>query len=388
MRETREMIQSEPMQEVPLDYESRLKRITDKIGEEGLDFLIVTSLPSLAYAANIYQSLAWYVNTCVILSKDGEGVIVAPYSDIDRISEETWIKRIEPWNPPLRHMEERKFEEVVASIIRAKKYENPAIGIEDNLTWKQYTNLMTTLPEAQFRNSSTFMQQLMVIKEPEEIPLIRKVARLCDIGFEAALNHLRPGMSEVQLCGEIEYAMRKAGCDGYWVPNQAGTGKSVLLDHYPTQAVIEEDHIVKFGIHPSYKLYRGDIAATVTLKKPDPKFKHLADVCTEATEACIDIIRPGIRSCEIDAAFRTRMEAAGYGDYTGWYIGHGIGTGHLPPFISADDETVIEENMVIVINTMAVKKGQPGVVYETMVLVTKEGHERLNQNPIHLVELT
>lgn len=82
------------------------------------------------------------------------------------------------------------------------------------------------------------------------------------------------------------------------------------------------------------------------------------------------------------------MEAAGYGDYTGWYIGHGIGTGHLPPFISADDETVIEENMVIVINTMAVKKGQPGVVYETMVLVTKEGHERLNQNPIHLVELT
>src|SRR5699024_12260472 len=67
---------------------------------------------------------------------------------------------------------------------------------------------------------------------------------------------------------------------------QAGTGTAVLLDHYPTSKVIKEDHNVKFGIHPSYKLYRGDIAATVTLKKPSTKFKHLADVCTEATEAC------------------------------------------------------------------------------------------------------
>lgn len=374
-----------------LDYRSRLKRISRRMGEEGFDFLVLTSLPSLAYTANIFQSLAWYVNTCVVLSKDGESILVVPYSDFDRISSETWIEDIKTWNPPLRNMPEQKFEKVVADFIRKEGGANPVIGIESNLTWTQHGNLLSELSEAQFKPCNDFMSSLMMIKEPEEIPLIRKAANLCDVGFESALENIRPGMTEVQLCGEVEYAMRKEGCDGYWVPNQAGTagpGETVLLDHYPTQKVIQEDHIVKFGIHPSYKHYRGDIAATVTLKKPDPKFKHLADVCTEATEACIDIIRPGIRSRDIDAAFRSIMEKEGYGDYTGWYIGHGIGTGHLPPFIAGDDETVIQENMVLVINTMAVKENRPGVVYETMILVTENGYERLNRNPIHLVELT
>lgn len=373
--------------ETTINYKARLARIADRMKQEGYDFLILTSLPSLAYAANVYQSLAWYVNTCAVLSKEGMNSMVVPYSDVDRISLETWVEKIETWNPQLRNLKERKFEAVVAELIRSEGVKRPVIGVEGNLTWTQHQNLLKELPEAEFRPCDGMMQALMVIKEPEEIPLMRKVASLCDIGFEAALKNLKPGMSEVQLCGEVEYAMRKHGCEGYWVPNQAGTGTSVLLDHYPTQAVIQEDHIVKFGIHPAYKLYRGDIAATVTLKKPDPKFKHLADVCTEATEACIDIIKPGIRSCDIDAAFRTIMEKHGYGDYTGWYIGHGIGTGHLPPFISSEDQTIIEKNMVIVINTLAVKKNQPGVVYETMVLVTENGHERLNRNPIHLVEL-
>lgn len=375
--------------EKPINHKARLAKIVNKMNEEGFDFLMLTRLPSMAYAANLYQSLAWYTNTCVLLSRDGDSCVVAPYADVDRISTETWIERIEPWNPTLGQLKEVKFEKVIGDFVRARNIPNPVIGVEDNLSWQQYNNLKAELPNAEFRPCGPVINSVMVIKEEEELPLIRKVASLCDIGYEAALKNLKPGMSEVQLVGEVEYAMRQAGCEGYWVPNQAGTGEIVLMDHYPSQAVIRENHIVKFGIHPQYRLYCGDIAVTVTLKKPDPKFKHMADVCTEATLAAIDIIKPGIRSCEIDAVFRRIMNQHGYGDeYTGWYLGHGIGTGHQPPFISSDDQTVIEKNMVIVVNTMAVKKGEPGVVYETMLLVTENGYERLNRNPLHLVELT
>ena len=311
------------MVETNIKYEARLKRISKKMEQEGFDFIILTSLPNLAYAANIYQSLAWYVITCVVLSKEGDSTLIVPYSDIDRISSETWIDNIQTWNPPLRHMKEQKFEKVISEFVKKHGSKNPVIGIETNLTWTQHENIVSELVGAILKPCDPLMTSLMVIKEDEEIPLIRKAASLCDVGFEAVVNNLHPNMSEVQLCGEVEYAMRRAGCDGYWVPNQAGTagpGETVLLDHYPTQKVIKEDHIVKFGIHPSYKLYRGDIAATVTLKKPDSKFKHLADTCTEATETCIDVIRPGIRSCDIDAAYREVMERYNYGDYTGWYI--------------------------------------------------------------------
>lgn len=378
------------MLQTSINYKKRLDKISNAMNENGYDFVILTSLPTLAYSSNIYQSLAWYVNTCVVISKNGRSTIIVPYSDFERISNETWIEDIQTWNPPLKNRPERKFEKAISEFIQQENVTNPVIGIESNLTWTQHTNIINELSNAQFKPCGTLLENLMVIKEVEELPYVRKAANLCDIGYQAAIENVTPGMTEIELCGVIELAMRKEGCDGYWVPNQAGTygpGETVLLDKYPTDKVIKDDHIVKFGIHPSYKNYRGDICVTATFRKPEPAFKTLADVCAEATEACIDIIKPGIRSKDIDLTFRNIMEKNGYGDYVGWYIGHGIGTGHLPPFIASDDESIIQENMVIVINTMAVKGNEPGVVYETMVLVTKDGHERLNTNPIHLVEL-
>src|SRR5699024_10985910 len=197
-----------------IKYEARLQKVYKEMDRKGLDFLILTSLPSLAYTGNIFQNLAWYVNTCVILSRNGKSSIVIPYSDYNRISSETWIDNIQTWNPPLRNMKEKRFEEVVAEQISNENKSYNTIGVESNLTWIQNENLKVELPNSKFLECDSMIQNIMMIKEPEEIPLMRKVASLCDIGFNAAVENIKPGMTEVQLCGEIEYAMRKAGCDG------------------------------------------------------------------------------------------------------------------------------------------------------------------------------
>src|SRR5699024_4805655 len=101
------------MLQTEINYKKRLDKISNAMNENGYDFIILTSLPSLAYSSNIYQSLAWYVNTCVVISKNGRSTIIVPYSDIQRISSETWIEDIQTWNPPLKNRAERKFETTI-----------------------------------------------------------------------------------------------------------------------------------------------------------------------------------------------------------------------------------------------------------------------------------
>jgi Xaa-Pro dipeptidase len=362
------------------------------MAQKDVDVLMSTGLPTLAYTGHFYQSLAWYVNTAVLLGQNGASQVVLPVADVSRVAHETWIENIVPWNPAMFGRKERLFEQVVADFINS--YSGRAsgkvrVGIEANLGWRGQKALADLAPNAEWVAADDLLTDLMIIKEEEEIARMRKVASMCDVGFEAGLAALksRSVRTEVQLVGVVEKAMRDVGCEGYWVPNQAGTGKTVLLDHYPTSARIEPDHIVKFGCHPQFMLYRGDTCNTVALSRPEPEFERLARVCADATRDCIERLGPGVVASEVYDAFRRPMQEAGYEEYCTWYIGHGLGTGHQPPFVSPQSAEVLKPGMIVVINTMAVKEGRPGVVYETMCLIDDTGYEVLNKNPMELVVL-
>lgn len=367
-------------------FEKRIGRLQRIMHERGLDVVIATSLPSMAYIAGIYQSLAWYVNTAVVVPRSAEPAMFVPLADMERVTSETWITDVRPWNPTLGSQPARPFEAGIAQFIRdACGGGNLRAGVEANLSWQSHLRLGEQLDQVEWVDGGAALQQQMLVKDPEELRFVRKAAELCRIGYEAARDSVRVGLSESQLLGAVEQAMREHDCDGYWVPNQAGTGRAVMLDHYPSDRRIEQGDIVKVGIHPSYKNYRGDICATMSFDAPTGAFKDLCDYTAEATEQLIEAIRPGVRSSELDAIFRGRMESAGYGDRCRWYLGHGLGTGHLPPMIAPDDHTELVENMLLVVNTMAVKEGEPGLVLETMTLVTGDGVERLVGNPMELV---
>ncbi len=77
----------------------RYAKIQNKLREEKVDVFLGTSLRSLTYVGNVYQSFAWYVNTTILVPASGEAMLVGPLSDVARIATESWIPRVESWNP-------------------------------------------------------------------------------------------------------------------------------------------------------------------------------------------------------------------------------------------------------------------------------------------------
>ena len=90
----------------------------------------------------------------------------------------------------------------------------------------------------------------------------------------------------------------------------------------------------------------------------------------------------------MDAAARTVIAEAGYGDYFVHRTGHGIGMStHEHPYIVTGNTMPLAPGMAFSIEPGFYHQGRWGARIEDIVVVTADGCERLNQRPRDLVIL-
>lgn len=111
----------------------------------------------------------------------------------------------------------------------------------------------------------------------------------------------------------------------------------------------------------------------------DEESKRIYDIVRHANEAAEEIIKPGVRFCDIDRCAREIIEDAGYGPYFTHRLGHSIGLqDHEPGDVSSANETCVEAGMTFSIEPGIYLPGRTGVRIEDLVLVTETGCEVLN----------
>lgn len=109
----------------------------------------------------------------------------------------------------------------------------------------------------------------------------------------------------------------------------------------------------------------------------------------KAQEAAIQAVCPGAKGHEVDAAARSVIAAAGFGDYFVHGLGHGLGMQvHEAPAVRIDSADVLEPGMVITIEPGIYLPNWGGVRIEDDVLVTPDGGEVLTSVPKDLAAAT
>jgi Xaa-Pro dipeptidase len=380
------------------EYDARLKKIQARMGEQGIDALVASRLSTVGYVFGAF--VPW--RGVAVIPREGEPQLFVLGLDSERVKDDSFFKNVTGVAPlPGMAMWEQ-----ILSYLRVRGLEKGRIGvelghspirIETFLLASEYEILKDAFPQAKFENATHFLNEIFIIKDEAEIESFRQAAEICDLGLGVVLKELRVGMTETEVAGIAEHAMRKAGSELNWTftgGQEIGSGHRA--SYYwggctpPTRKRIERGDNVILDLHAMYNLYLGDLARNAIMGEPTPDQRELSDVFVAACNLLLESLKPGATYGEVADKMDAFMDRTGYRQYALPGYGHGIGilgNEYYPvvmnssvPYESKGD-LVLQPNMVEVAALVLNKPGVAGMRMEMTVLITKDGNEPLNKVP-------
>lgn len=364
--------------------EMRLKKATDEMEKRGLGGMVIFSdgtcsilRPSYLHYFSGFRPMG--VRNAAILSKTGEVVLlVEPYWDRIRASKKTWIKDVRGAKDFLKDLKEILKELNITGGIGVVGLKEMPLRVYEAIK-KEFNTVM---------NVDGIIEELAREKTEGEIEIIRKAARIADIGAESLIKHARIGIREYELVAEIEFEMRKNGADEIFVLLSSGRHNSEM--HEPTDRRLMEGDIVICEITPVYEGQFIQVCRTVALGKPDPILIEKYRLLIYALEESLKKIRRGVPASLIPITMNQVFSNEGYSKYCAPpYMrsrGHGFGVGSIAPGpeINENMEAVLERHQVIAVHPNQYLPETGYLACGETIMVTDEGYERLTKTETKL----
>jgi Xaa-Pro aminopeptidase len=319
------------------------------------------------------------------------------------------------------------------------------VAVEDSVSMADFEQLKRTV-KARFRTAAGIVETVRSIKDESEIATIRSAVAISTKALAQTLPYIKPGVSESELAGMLDFQIRKLGArnsfetivafgpNGSRPHHQPGTRKlrkkdAVLIDfgaRYKgycsdiTRCFVCGEGIPSTALRtglPSFpwrghlalvpvarascpcssppagrKEWRGHPGLVLDARAGRPRhtassrtafYKKVYDVVEQAQAAAIKTIRAGVKITHVDAAARDVIDKAGLPVY-GHGTGHGFGLEiHESPFLKPDGKGTLKAGQVITIEPGIYMPGKLGVRIEDDVLVTETGYKILTRNCPH-----
>lgn len=250
-----------------------------------------------------------------------------------------------------------------------------------DLSLESYNKIATKL---NLESQSNFHQKLRMIKNEDEINLIKKSQKLNKKAFKKFAKYLsknnNEGKDELYLNFKAEIFLRKNGkYDLSFSPITALNQNAAKPHAQATKDRLRRNDLLLFDAGIKYKrycsdmtrsaFYDGNITFSKTQKFPK-KIQKIYDIVLKAQENAISKARSGMMAKEIDSLARDIIIKAGYGDYFTHSTGHGIGLDiHEFPIISHKSDIIIEDGMVFSIEPGIYLPNEFGIRIEDLVVM-------------------
>ena len=361
----------------PSPLAARLKALRERLSRSKADALLVTETRDIRYLTGFVGDDSW-----LLVPQRGRYVHILSDS---RFEEQ--IAREAPWARSV--MRSGSIADAAAALCdRLRSVDR--VGVQPNsMTLATRKALIKALGGARrvVPISDGLLRQRSV-KTDAEVAAIEAALRIQERAFEELLAFLEPGMREYEAAAYLEYRMRALGADGRSFPTIMAVGANAALPHaVPGDARIRSSEVLLIDWGARKDGYCSDLTRVVAPGSMPPAMREVYAVVLEAQQAGIDAIGPGVELRAVDAAARSVIERAGYGDRFGHGLGHGIGLDiHERPALSprAEPGEALEPGHVVTVEPGVYLPGVGGVRIEDDVLVTAKGHRVLSRLPKQL----
>ena len=368
------------------NYQRRLTAVQQQMSAQGVDLLFLSPSANLHYVTGILREEPNYGNTIY----PGEWLTGAwipqqgaPILTLPRMLAEFHMGGVSGHD--IRVLPDRGDPaEMVQAVLTALKINDGAqIAVEDR-SWAELTfNLQRLRPTATLRLASPLLMPLRVIKDEEEIAIMRKAGEITEAAYEATLNRLRHGMTNLDLITEVQYQLKKHGAKTEsFVTSFYNMGKHYPFAFHNRQEVmlipLEPPVSISYDFGAVYEGYCYDYGRSVFFGEPDEEYRKVYELVMGAQAAGIAALKAGNTCEQADALARQVIADGGYGHAFRHRLGHAIGMDvHETPFLMAGHSTVLQPGMCFTVEPSIFLPLHLGCRVEDVVVVGEQGGEPL-----------
>src|SRR5579872_4666407 len=299
-----------------MDFQARQAKLREHLATTRFDALLISHLPNIRYLCGFTGSAG-----LLLVEESGSVFFTDVRYDTQAHEEVKGAKVVIARKAVLPALGEFLGR-------RRKRARGWTIGLEaEHFTIADKNRLTEVRPAGvRLKDAPSVVERARMVKDADELRLIRAAVALGAKLFERALEVLRPGIKEVEVAAEMELAARRAGADGMSFPTIIAYGARSALPHgrasgnaVPSGAFV----VCDFGVILSG--YCSDQTRTVWVGKVSNDARHAYEAVREAQQAAIGAVRPGATTGDVDAAARKILQKAGLGKYFTHSTGHGVG---------------------------------------------------------------
>lgn len=352
---------------------NRVKRLREELAQAKVDGLLLLDMEHFG-AENVFYLSGFRGTSAVVLITQDDAVLATDSRYATQASEQT----------PFRVLVQSKDQtllDMAKEMIRRQKVSVCAFEGE-TVTYGTYKS-MTAIP-TKWVDVDGMVPKLRRKKDSLEISIIEEAARIAGEAYELTLKDIVPGMTELEIAQALEGHIVSLGGEGGWPDGKfivASGVRSALPHGRASDKKVEKGEWVTVDFGASLGGYMSDLTRNFSMGPvSDPEFVKIHDILIESHTKGAEAIGPGKSGKDVDAVSRKIIADAGYGDFFGHGLGHGLGVEiHEAPRLSVKSIDTLTPGDVVTVEPGIYLPSRGGLRLEDDYLVTETGYRRLSQ---------
>jgi Xaa-Pro dipeptidase len=350
------------------EYEARLEAANCAMHANSLDAILLASEAEIRYFTG-FRTQFWQSPTrpwFVILRRDQTPLAIIPEIGAELMARSN-IADIEAWPAP-------RPDDDGLSLLKDRLANCRRLGVlmGHETTFRMPLNdvfeLRAALP-AEWIDATDIIRDLRMVKSEREIAYIRQICGIASQGFARVPEIANAGQSLSSVFREFKRMLLELGADD--VPYLVGGVNHPSYDDVispPDDRPLSNGQILMLDTGATLNGYFCDFDRNYAVGTPTASAQSAYAKLYDATNAAMEVARPGIRACDLFAAMAKSMDTQ---NSDVGRFGHGLGMQLTEwPSLAAWDETIIRKNMVLTLEPSIDVDGGGIMVTEENILIT------------------